>query len=69
MTEHFYIPREVWRQERLQIFDAEKKLEIITSLTREMRAKGIVKKNHAMTKNFKEVDALVHFVRKTQDQI
>ena len=51
-------------QERFQIYDAEKKLELIMALKREMQSLGILKKNNAVTKNFKQVDTLLHFVLK-----
>ena len=63
------MPREVWTQERLHLYDAEKKLGMLESLTREMRCVGILKKNNAMPKNFKQVDTLLHFLRKLQVDI
>mmetsp|Transcript_36924 Transcript_36924/g.48538 ORF Transcript_36924/g.48538 Transcript_36924/m.48538 type:complete len:89 (+) Transcript_36924:507-773(+) len=69
LTEHLYIPREVWTQERLQLYDAEKKLGMIESLTREMRGLGILKKNNVISKNFKQVDSVLLFLRKLQTEI
>jgi len=42
---------------------------MLESLTREMRCVGILKKNNAMPKNFKQVDTLLHFLRKLQVDI
>ena len=36
LTEHLYIPSAVWLQEKFQIYDGEKKLELIMALKREM---------------------------------
>ena len=51
------------------LFDAEKKLGMIESLTREMRGLGILKKNNVISKNFKQVDSLIHFLSKLQAEI
>ena len=52
LTEHLFIPREVWTQERLQLFEAEKKLEMIGKLSQEMRGLGVLKKNNGLSKNY-----------------
>ena len=53
LTEFLFIPSAVWAMERFQIYDLEKKLALIESLKREMQSLGILKKNNAVTKNFK----------------
>lgn len=59
----------MWAMERFQIYDLEKKLALIESLKREMQSLGILKKNNAVTKNFKQVDSLLNFVLKMTPDI
>ena len=51
LTEHLYIPRAVWTQEKFQVYDIEKKLVMIDALKKEMQGLGILKKKNAV--NFK----------------
>ena len=57
LTESLFIPSAVWTQEKNQIYDAEKKLELIMQLKRDMQSLGILKKNN--TVHFNQVDTLV----------
>ena len=67
LTEHLFIPKAVWLQEKIQIYEAEKKLEIIMQLKREMQSLGILKKNN--TVQFNQVGALVEKVLKIEKEI
>lgn len=67
LTENLFIPSAVWTQERFSIYDADKKLELMTQLKRDMQGLGILKKNN--TVHFNQVDTLVQKVLKLETEI
>ena len=64
ISPQIYISRAVWEQEKVQIYEVEKKMEFYQNLRKQMQNLGIFKKNNQFSKDFKVSDLTPNFKEK-----